>query len=128
MTYREAAQIHWPPAGTIPRDWVAEWKEPLDTLDQNGALDDPAQKMSVDPEAEKAAYSLQRHRPLQTRLQDLAQAQAVSAQTMVVSPVAEVAEEAVEEQHQIRVLQPGAPDHRHSSSEEDKEQHERPRR
>ena len=93
MHYRETAQIHWPPAGTIPCDCVAEWKEPLDTLDQNGALNDPAQKMSVDPEAEKAAYSLQRHRPLQTRLQDLAQA----AQTMVASPVAEVVEEVAEE-------------------------------
>ena len=128
MHYRETAQMHWPPAGTIPCDCVAEWKEPLDTLDQNGALNDPAQKMSVDPEAEKAAYSLQRHRPLQTRLQDLAQAQAVSAQTMVASPVAEVVEEVAEEKHQIRVLQPGAPDYRHSSSEKDKEQHERPRR
>ena len=97
MTYRDAAQIHWPPPRAIPRDCVAEWKEPLDSLDQNDALDDPAQKMSVDPEAEKAAYNLQRHRPLQTRQQDLAQAQAVSAQTMVVSPVAEVAEEVVEE-------------------------------
>ena len=97
MHYRETAQMHWPPAGTIPCDCVAEWKEPLDTLDQNGALNDPAQKMSVDPEAEKAAYSLQRHRPLQTRLQDLAQAQAVSAQTMVASPVAEVVEEVAEE-------------------------------
>ena len=97
MTYREAAQIHWPPPRTIPRDCVAEWKEPLDSLDHNGALDDPAQKMSVDPEAEKAAYSLQQHRPLQTRQQDLAQTQAVSAQTMVVSPMEEVAEEVVEE-------------------------------
>ena len=69
----------------------------MDTLDQNGALNDPAQKMSVDPEAEKAAYSLQRHRPLQTRQQDLAQTQAVSAQTIVVSPMEEVAEEVVEE-------------------------------